>query len=230
MAHQVGGVELPAGSQANAPAPGAPWLAKLTHGIRTAIERHCNEAWLSIAPSERGVVASDFPRPPGECQLNKNDWPALFVWSQREGPSERVAQEIVVQNVEIRVMWIPPPGIVANVQRRHPFWTLLGGVLALYTTDSIASPFASEGDWGEQLVDYACMWSLLYRGGDVTQATIEAGGSSEQTLAYEWILAGQLQNVMDPTADVSPGPACTHLTIKGGSDVDIALFQSHLEP
>lgn len=199
-------------------------------GIRVGIVRQCGDAWLSIAPSERGVIASAFPRPPGECQLTNSDWPALFVWSQREGPPERVGQGLVIQSYEIRVMWIPPPGLVANVQKRHPFWTLIGGVVALYTTDSIASPFSTDSEWGEQLVDYAGMYSLGYRGGEVTTARIESGGRSEETLAYEWTLAGQLQNVMDPRAEVSTGPACTRITYKGGSDVDIALLESHLEP
>lgn len=225
MAHQVGGLKLPA--IATDP-PGAPFLGVLLDGFQSTLERYCGAAWEAIAPGEP-IVRKTFAHNPEEGDFKSGDLPTLYLWVDSIPQHTRFADGIKLRTQLLHALWVMPPSNAQRKQERDAFWSAMDAALWTIIDSDGISPDTTTEQWGELLKDKAQLWDLTINSAQRTTVDVPVGGEVHRYAGYFWQLSATEALTIDlaqgPTAPIKT-PGSLRIKYLGGSEVDLELYES----
>jgi hypothetical protein len=227
MAHQLAGVTLPVSLRSDE-AAGLPWLTTLAETLAAEFRRYCGNAWCELYAAESNVVKNVYTRDPRRGNFAHRDCPALYAWAE-SGRGSRHADGIKLMPLDVQLLWLPPDTSQERGLEWSNFWAALNAVVALNVENEEYSALTSPTALGEHLVDRLGLWSLTIRAATTIDIVLE-GASTQRLTGHLWQLEAMAEVKHDPNYQAPTGDACTHITYLTGTDGDVPIYQSNLEP
>jgi len=134
--------------------PGNTTLMYLLSYMQTCANAYACAAWPAGGPVVENVYGFD----PDDAGFSQAWLPAMFLWADSIGESYRIAEDYLVREVTLKLLWLPksPPG--QDKQRsRGPFGTGLHGILAIAFDQERQPAWVVQGDPDATAAEYGSM-------------------------------------------------------------------------
>jgi hypothetical protein len=157
-----GAVSLPLPAVTLGSAAGDVLLSSLASFLKACLNYYANDAWQDIAPARGDCVRSTQTNDPADSTFNAADLPALYVWRDARGTTfEQLADDIEVCNSQIRIVWVPPPGVQMNRSEWAPFLHQVAKVIDYALWNERDPAWVHEGDTDPDAVTRGSHWMRI---------------------------------------------------------------------
>lgn len=119
MADVFGSLTLPAPAPASGKAVADPLLDVLLAFFSACLTDSLTTAWQARCPGQP-IVRASFALNPNEHGISSNDFPALYAWRSKFGPTKRAASDWYLRQSTISLMWVPEPSATERMATREP--------------------------------------------------------------------------------------------------------------